>query len=183
MKEPSTGHGPQQVWQRDSPQYFPASLPRWSHSVTSGAPQCIPWQPQESYVWRYLIALQGPQGCRTLQTDWRLSLYTLVHMSSPSASQDETQCGCVLEAFWTYMQLEWSNIKPVISRKELGNSGCKWGKCSLNEEHSLREETELMQIKKRLHYDSINGYSTASIKDPNKLPNNVFLAYGRLNLN
>ena len=77
---------------------------RRSHSVTSSAPQCIPWQLQESHVWRYPIAPQSPQGCRALQTDWRLSLHTLVHMSSPSASQDETQCGCILEAFWTWYE-------------------------------------------------------------------------------
>ena len=39
----------------------------------------------------YAIALQGPQGCRALQTDWRVSMHTLGHMSSPSVSQDETQ--------------------------------------------------------------------------------------------
>ena len=62
-------------------------------------------------------------------------------------------------------------------------SGCKCGKCSLSGEHSLREEAELKQIEEGLGYDSLNGYWIASypwIKDPNKLPNNVSLAYGRL---
>ncbi|XP_064105892.1 uncharacterized protein LOC135215277 [Macrobrachium nipponense] len=62
-------------------------------------------------------------------------------------------------------------------------SGCKCGKCSLSGEHSLKEEMELKQIEGGLDYDSINGYWIASypwIKDPNKLPNNVSLAYGRL---
>ncbi|XP_064082955.1 uncharacterized protein LOC135198965 [Macrobrachium nipponense] len=62
-------------------------------------------------------------------------------------------------------------------------SGCKCGKCSLSGEHSLKEEMELKQIEEGLNYDSINGYWIASypwIKDPNKLPNNVSLAYGRL---
>ena len=62
-------------------------------------------------------------------------------------------------------------------------SGCKCGKCSLSGEHSLREEAELKQIEKGLGYDSVNGYWIASypwIKDPNKLPNNVSLANGRL---
>lgn len=47
----------------------------------------------------------------------------------------------------------------------------------------MREEVELRQIEKGLEYDSVHGYWTASypwIKDPNKLPNNVSLAYGRL---
>ncbi|XP_068203603.1 uncharacterized protein [Palaemon carinicauda] len=42
---------------------------------------------------------------------------------------------------------------------------------------------KLKQIEEGLHYDSIKGYWIASypwIGDPNKLPNNVSLAYGRL---
>ena len=66
------------------------------------------------------IALLGLQGCRVLQTDWRLSPHTLEHISSPSVSQDETQCGHILEPFWTWFELECSNDEPVISCKELG---------------------------------------------------------------
>ena len=120
MPEPCNGHDSQQVWQHDCPQYCPVFPPRWSHSVTLGTPQCIPWQPQESHIWRYSIALLGPRGCRALQTDWRLSPHTFGHMASPSISQDETQCGHILEALGTRRKLECSNNKPVISHKEFG---------------------------------------------------------------
>ena len=94
-----SGHSSQQVWQHNSPKYFPAFPLRQNHSMSSHTPQCIPWQLQESPVWRYSIALPGPQGWWALQTKWRLSLHTVV----------------------TSWRLSGLNMKPLISRKELSS--------------------------------------------------------------
>lgn len=51
----------QQVWQRDSPKYFPASSLRQKYSLILGAPQCTPLQLEEFNVRRYPTILKSPQ--------------------------------------------------------------------------------------------------------------------------
>ena len=60
---------------------------------------------------------------------------------------------------------------------------CKCGKCSINNQLSIKEQRETNLILYNLQYDSIKKYWTVTypwIRNPNKLPNNFPLAFALL---